>query len=137
MNSPRTPKVNALVASLDAHKDEASGRLDLVGVFATVQVPSMPLELPGLTVFVSLTNMHGSYTLGLDVIDLERDERLAGVDTPHTIQINDPLRVWTEVARIPGPLTIEHTGRYACRLTANDQYLHEIVFEFELVEAPE
>jgi hypothetical protein len=41
------------------------------------------------------------------------------------------------VARIPGPLLIDHPGRYACRLTANDQYLHEIVFEFELVEPPE
>jgi len=137
MNAPRTPKVNALVASLDARKDEETGRLDLIGLFATVQVPELPLELPGLTLFVSLTNLQGTYELGLEVIDLERDERLSGVDTHNTIEVHDPLRVWTEVARIPGPLTIEHAGRYACRLTANGQYLHEIVFEFELVESRE
>jgi len=137
MNAPRQPKVNALVASLDARKDEATGRLDLIGLFATVQVSELPVELPGLTVFVSLTNLKGAYKLGLEVIDLEEDKQLAEVDQHSTFELHDPLRVWTEVARIPGPLLIEHAGRYACRLVANDQYLHEIVFEFELVAAPE
>jgi hypothetical protein len=125
----RTPKVNALVVSLNAGKDGATGRLDLLGIIGTMQVPEFPHELPGLAVFVSLTNLQGSYRLALEITDLEKDERLAGVEQDGQFRLSDPLKIWTEVARIPGPLVLEHPGRYACRLLLNREYLHEVVFE--------
>ena len=70
----RTPKVNAFVVSFDSRKDDASGRLDLFGIIGSMQVNELPLSLPGLTVFASLTNLEGSYRRVLEVVELENDE---------------------------------------------------------------
>ena len=129
MTVVRIPKVNALLVSLDAKKDGETGRLDLIGVIGAMQVPTLPVQLPGLAVLVSLTNLQGSYRLAVELIDLEQDERMAGVRQEEPFSCFDPLRVWTEVARVPGPLVIQHAGRYACRLLLDDNYLDEVVFE--------
>lgn len=123
----RTPKVNALVVSQDATKDPRTGRLDLIGVIETARSPQFPIRFDGLTVFVSLTNLQGSYRLAIEVVDLEKDEKLTSVAQGGPFTWNDPTKVWTEVARV-GPFEVEHPGRFACRLLLNDDYLHEVVF---------
>ncbi|MHC4960351.1 MAG: DUF6941 family protein [Planctomycetota bacterium] len=129
MTTPRTPKVNALVVSLDKRRDEKTGRLDLIGVVGTLHVPTLPVQLPGVTVFVSLTNLQGEYRLALEFIDLEQDQLLVGVVQEEQFTVPEPLSVWSEVAELPGPIVIEHPGRYACRLLLNQELLHEIVLE--------
>jgi hypothetical protein len=131
----RTPKVNAFVVSFDSQKDDASGRLDLFGIIGSMQVNELPLSLPGLTVFASLTNLEGSYRRVLEVVELENDEILSGIDQEESVERSDPMQIWTEIAHIPGPITIDRPGRYACRLRMNGDLLHESIFEIALLEA--
>ena len=104
---------------MNAHRDEPTRRLDLIGVIGKIQTPEFPVQLPGMTVFLNLTNLQERYRLAIELIDLKNDERMAGVRQDGDFAQFDPLFVWTEVAVIPGPLTFAHPGRYACRLLPN------------------
>jgi hypothetical protein len=94
----RAPVVNAFVVSFDARKDEMSGRLDLFGIIGSMQVNELPLTLPGLTVFASLTNLEGSCARVLEVVDLSDGEVLSGIDQGEAIERTDPGEIWTEIA---------------------------------------
>lgn len=131
MSKARTPKLDALVVCRSIGTDEERTRWDLQDVVrGRLESDAFPLRLPGLGVYLALTGMHGSYELAVEIVELQSGEVVVSTRTESPKRVSDPLAVVTECIPLPA-VTFEDRGRYACRLLANGDLVHETAFEVD------
>jgi len=131
MGKARSPKLDALVLCHSIGTDEKRTRWDLQGVIrGRLESPEFPLRLPGLGVYLALTGMQGSYELAVEVAELATGRVVVGTQTTSPLRARDPLAVVTECIPLPA-VVFENRGRYACRLLANGDLVHETTFEVD------
>lgn len=111
--------------------DPGKTRWDLQGVIrGRLESETFPLRLPRLGVYVAMTGMQGAYDLAVEVADLGTGKVVAGTHTTKPMHARDPLALVTECIPLPA-VTFENRGRYACRLLANGDLVHETTFEVD------
>ena len=122
---PPDPRVLAMLLCEHAHKHEDTGRHSLLGLFDRVVVNSVPAAQRPFAVFVSLTNLHGSYALTVQIVRAADDLEIARVHLQGRVTRDDPLRTETQVFHVPGGTTVPSFGVYLVRLLANGRTIHE------------
>ncbi len=131
MGKSRPPKLDALVVCRAIGTDSEQTRWDLQGVIrGRLEADRFPFRLPGLGVYLALTGMQGSYQIAVEIVSLATGKMLRTARTTGPVQVDDPLAPVTHCIPLQS-VEFADRGRYACRLLANGDLVHETVFEVD------
>jgi hypothetical protein len=108
------------------HRDRSTGKHTLFGVLDAVRPTSYPGSVPGVGVYVKLTNMKGPYQLVLAWVRGDTEAELARLPMPRTIRVSDPLARVEVPVHVSTPLPLPGPGRYLLRLYANGRHVHDL-----------
>ena len=115
------PVLQALILADHVYTDGPTGKRIIAGAFTRLNAREFH---PGMRfarttwVYISLTNMKGSYTLQLQYVDLERDNKVLLHSSELQADVKDPLESVDLALEIP-PFPMPHPGKYAFELMAN------------------
>ena len=129
------PYALALVVADGLHLEHGSGKITILGTFATVGSTKFPCVHPQIGVYMALTNGRGKSKVNLKLCDV--DEEKPPLFT-HTIDIDipSPLAVIELCAQIVG-VKFDLPGDYRLQLFVNDIFLMERrIVVLNLNEAP-
>jgi len=114
------------------HRDPATGKFFLLGLFSMIGAREFPCRHPRLSVYVSLTDGLGTFPLELKLVHVDAEEKQI-FDQEQEISLEDPRMVCEVVFQIDG-LVIPGPGEYRLQLFANRDFLLErriIVYSVE------
>lgn len=123
---PEDPKVCAMLVCDHAHRDAATGKFSLLGIFERIHVRQFPSTHGPLSVYLNLTNLNGSYGLTLLAMRGEDESPIAKIETGQPLVVRDPLAHVEFAFGIPS-LPVEKKGTIVFRLTANDRFVQDAV----------
>lgn len=108
-----------LIADL-AIRDERTHKVSLIGIFENIRAQSFPCQHGSLTVYSKVTDAQGTYDFRLELIHLDKAQRIAEVPVKGEV----PNRLGTgEIVVTIGGLVFPHPGLYEFRLSANGRYV--------------
>ncbi len=123
---PEDPKVCAMLVCDHAHRDSATGKFSLLGIFERIHVRQFPSTHGPLSVYLNLTNLNGSYALTLLVMKGEDESPIAKIETGQPLVVRDPLAHVEFAFGIPS-LPVEKKGTIVFRLLANGRLVQDAV----------
>lgn len=113
------PKLDAFIVCDHVHKDPATGKHTLIGVWDTVDAEEFPAGYPEFGLYFKLTGLHGSYAFGVQCLAPDLQEVVAELHPPEEpILANDPLETYELAFNLPG-IGFPEEGRYTLRLLYN------------------
>ena len=125
---PEDPKVCAMLLCDHAHRDPATGKFTLLGVFDRITVAKdFPATHGPFSIYLNLTNMNGSYTLAVQVLRGGDESQVGETRAEKPIVLKDPLARVEMGMNLPGGLPLEKAGTYVFRLLANERPLQDLV----------
>ena len=86
------PKVDAILLCDHVHKDRASGKHTLIGVWDALQAPSYPATFPGIGLYFNLTGMNGTYRISVVILAPDLTTVVARFELNQPLVTTDPLR---------------------------------------------
>jgi hypothetical protein len=128
MTEPQAPPptFNAMLICDNSIREDGTGKVSLIGIFAGVVAPKFPLVHPSLCVYVNLGDAEGKYPLRLELIRAH-DMRTIGRGTGE-LEVRDRMKPAEIVFELKG-LVFESPGRYEFVLYANDRLVGKKSFE--------
>jgi hypothetical protein len=124
--TPEDPKVCAMIVCDHAHRDAATGKFTLLGIFDRIHARAFPGTHGPFSVYVNLTNLNGHYRLALECLRGEDESRIAGMQTDPALTVRDPLAHVEFAFGIPS-VPVEKAGSLVFRLLANGRMVHDAV----------
>jgi hypothetical protein len=80
MSSSKSPPSGlAIVVCDQIIEDKATGKKSLIGIFNNITSPTFPCRHPSISVYLSMTEGHGSYQMRLRIINEETGGAIAEV----------------------------------------------------------
>jgi hypothetical protein len=116
-----------------AIREEGSGKVSLIGIFANINGTSFPLVHPALTVYVNITDAEGQYKFRLD-LNRVGDAKLLG-RAEMDAEIADRTRPAEILFQIT-PLLFEKPGVYEFQFYANGLHVGGKSFEVVKLAVP-
>ena len=106
-----------------------TGRMDILGSFWEVDVPTFPANTGPITAWVAVVNGAGRVRMRLkfELLPPDRPEEEPIVDIPFTMDFTDPRQIQMYVNEIQG-IDLVGPGQYRVTLTAYDATLVEGYF---------
>ena len=132
MPSPH-PKFNAMIICDNSIREEGTGKVSLIGIFANINAFSFPAAHPKLTVYVNITDAEGAYKFRLDMTRVSDGKLLGRADIE--AEVSD-RRKPTELLLEIGPLLFERAGTYEFHFYADERYVGGKSFDVLQVERP-
>lgn len=128
MASP--PKVRLFVACDGAIKDNATGKVTLVGVFDQFAGAQFPASYGPFAIYFRMNGLNGRYDFRLVIVAPDLHTVVAEADFPVGLVVTDPLTSVDGVVDIPA---FEFAGpsRYAIRLAYNGLIADELTLSVE------
>src|SRR5260221_10668102 len=105
------------------HRDRESGKFNLLGAFNVLGFPSFPGKLSVMHVFLSLTEVNGTYDLRVRLIDVDQ-ERAPIAQTRARLEGYFPLSVYEFVMSLP-EVEFPSASEYLLQVFAGDEQLAE------------
>jgi hypothetical protein len=106
-----------------AHRDPATGKWTLLGLFNSIQSGEYPSVHPFMIAYLAITDAHGKVPLRFQLVDLDESEPpLFLVDGE--LEVENPRFVAEMVIPIP-PVTFRHGGEHLLQVYAHGQFLLE------------
>jgi hypothetical protein len=131
---PEDPKVCAMLLCDHVHRDPATGKFSLLGVFHQIHVKApFPATHGPFGIYVNLTNMNGSYSFLVRCTNMRSEDVIGETRTDKPLVIKDPLARVEFGFAIPG-LPLPEAGAYAFQLFANDRLLDDRAIVVNRVE---
>ena len=119
----RTPYTLAMVICEAAHRDMATGKTTLLGIFTTIGSQVFPATLGQLCIYLAITDGLGPVPITLKVVDVDEVEAPLFEQTA-SFEFQDPLSVVETVFQILN-LVFPVPGEYRVQLFAADEPLME------------
>ena len=132
MASPH-PHFNAMLICDTAIREEGSGKVSLIGIFANINAFSFPVIHPKLTVYVNVTDAEGPYKFQLDMIRVADWQLLGRAEMD--AEVADRMKP-TEILFEIGPLVFERAGKYEFHFYANGRHVGQKSFDVVQIETP-
>jgi hypothetical protein len=130
---PPRPTFNAMLICDDAIREEGTGKVSLIGIFANIWSLKFPTIHHSLCVYVNLGDAQGKYRLRLDLLRTD-DMRLIGQGSAE-LETHDRMKPTEIVFELPG-LVFERPGRYEFDLYANEHMVGRKSFDVVKRERP-
>jgi len=113
----------ALLICDGAHRDPATGKWTLLGLFNTLQVAQFPFHMPQMIAYLAMTDAQGKVPIKVKIVDSDE------IHDPLFIQenefpIKDPRVVTDIVIGIRG-VSFPKPGEYRLQVFANQEFLVE------------
>ncbi len=106
-----------------AHRDTASGKWTLLGVFNSVSASGFPITHPQFIVYIALRATSGKTLLRVQIVATDKaDEMLYKIEAELVVQ--DPQAVTDVVVPIRN-LTFTRPGEYLLQVFADNEFLGE------------
>lgn len=121
------PKVCAMLLCDYAHRDPATGKFTLLGVFDRIHAKQFPAAHGPFAIYLNLTNLNGSYALLIQVLRAEDESPVGETRAAQPIVVRDPLARVEMAMNLPGGLPLAKPGGYLFRLVANDRPIQDLV----------
>jgi hypothetical protein len=131
MADPSIPTVLALLLCDQVITDATSGKKTLVGLFDSMHPPNVPFPAPPFCIYARLSDAEGKYNFRVDIVHLEQDQKLGGVQVGEATA-PDRLRFVDLVMQMPPGLPLTY-GTYEFQLFANDVFIGRAIM---LVQPP-
>src|SRR3989442_11211587 len=64
---PPRPTFNAMLICDNTIREEVTGKVSLIGIFAAIQSPAFPVVVPSLCVYLNVSDAQGRYRLRLEL----------------------------------------------------------------------
>src|SRR3990172_6809166 len=132
MSESPIPAIRAILMCDTVIQEAGTGKKTLVGVFDRFVFPNVPAQIGGFTFFARITDLNGSYSFRIDVVDLREDKKLARIET-NEFTHDDPLGSMDLVLPIP-PIRFINFGKHEFQLYANNIYLGRCVIDVTKLE---
>jgi hypothetical protein len=130
---PVRPVLQALLIADNVYTDALSGKRVIAGTFDHFTLARFPGQLDNWsTVYVSLTEVHGTVPLTVKYVDLSVDHALA--EWQLRVQAHNRLVSADGTLRIP-PLPLPHAGAYALEVHDGEGLLGSLRITAELTTA--
>ena len=129
-----TPKANAMLICDQVITDKSTGKKSLIGVFENISAAVFPCIHHLLSVYVKLTEAHGTYRFALELIDLKRNVAIARGEIPHDIVTDNPRSVHELVFNLRN-LKFLDPGDYEFRIFANGKIFGQKTFLVQQLSA--
>src|SRR5438445_6792777 len=117
MSEAPHPTFNAMLICDTTIREEGSGKVSLIGIFANVRTLKLPALHPRLCVYVNIGDAQGHYDLRLEMMRA-RDMRVIGRGGTG-VTVADRMQPAEIVFELEG-LVFEEPGRYEFNLYANE-----------------
>lgn len=124
---PEDPKVCAMLLCDYAHRDPATGKFSLLGVFDRIHAKQFPAAHGPFAIYLNLTNLNGSYNLSIQVLRAEDESSVGETRAAQPIVVRDPLARVEMALNLPGGLPLAKPGGYLFRLVVNDRSVQDLV----------
>jgi len=124
---PEDPKVCAMLLCDYAHRDPATGKFTLLGVFDRIHAKQFPAAHGPFAIYLNLTNLNGSYTLLIQVLRADDESSVGETRAAQAIVVRDPLARVEMALNLPGGLPLAKPGGYLFRLVVNDRPIQDLV----------
>jgi hypothetical protein len=124
---PEDPKVCAMLLCDYAHRDPATGKFSLLGVFDRVHAKQLPAVHGPFAIYLNLTNLNGSYNLSIQVLRAEDESSVGETRAAQPIVVRDPLARVEMALNLPGGLPLQKSGSYVFRLVVNERTIQDLV----------
>lgn len=124
---PEDPKVCAMLLCDYAHRDPATGKFSLLGVFDRIHAKQFPAAHGPFAIYLNLTNLNGSYNLSIHVLRAEDESSVGETRAAQPIVVRDPLARIEMALNLPGGLPLAKPGAYLFRLVVNDRSIQDLV----------
>ena len=121
------PKVTAMVLCDHAHRDPATGKFTLLGVFDRIHAKSFPAAHGPFSIYLALTNLNGSYDLAVHVLRGEDESAVGETRSAQPLVVRDPLARVELALNLPSGLPLQKAGSLVFRLSANSRLLQDQV----------
>jgi len=124
---PEDPKVCAMLLCDYAHRDPATGKFSLLGVFDRIHAKQMPAVHGPFAIYLNLTNLNGSYNLSIQVLRASDESTIGETRAAQPIVVRDPLARVEMAMNLPGGLPLQTAGSYVFRLVCNERPVQDLV----------
>jgi hypothetical protein len=114
--SPERPTLNAMLICDASIREEGTGKISLIGIFANIRGYRFPIRHPVLNVYANLGDAQGKYRFRLDLVRL-KDGRTLGSGSMD-MEVGDRHRPTEVVFELVG-LVFDQPGRYQFEFWAN------------------
>jgi hypothetical protein len=125
------PTLNAMLICDSAVREEGTGKVSLIGIFANITASAFPAIHSKLTIYVNVTDAQGHYKFRLEMRRVDNGELLGQADLEGDVA--DAMKP-TEILFEIGPLVFDRAGKYEFRFYANDSHVVSKSFSVVQVE---
>lgn len=122
------PKTNAMLVCDYVITEQSTHKKSLIGIFENISAARFPCTHGALSVYIKLTEAHGSYKFRLEMVDLKTDTVIGKGEIPREVTISSPLTAHELVFNLK-TLRFAHAGDYEFRIYANDRLFGQKTFK--------
>jgi hypothetical protein len=127
------PTFNAMLVCDNAIREEGTGKISLIGIFANIWALKFPTVHPSLCVYANLGDMEGPYKMRLDMV---RGSDMGVIGRGEAqVTIGDRMKPAEVVFELRG-LVFEGPGRFQFELYANDRAVGGKTFDVVKLAQP-
>ena len=130
---PPRPTFNAMLICDNTIREEVTGKVSLIGIFAAIQSPAFPVVVPSLCVYLNVSDAQGRYRLRLELMHAD-SMRVIGHGEGE-LEVGDQ-RLPTEFVFQLQRLVFDRPGRYQFNISANSELLGSKSFDVVLSNQP-
>lgn len=112
--------------------EAGTNKKTLVGIFDTLHSPALPFKRQ-LWIYLRLTDAEGRYRFRIELVHLETEKPIFGVET-NEVEAKNRLGFHEIVVELP-PVPLPDQGTYEFQIYANDVYIGRILLKAELVKS--
>ncbi len=128
-----TPKTNAMLVCDYVITESGTNKKSLIGVFENISAAKFPCTHPSLSVYIKLTEGHGTYRFKLELVDLKSNKMIGKGEIPNEVTIRNP-RIAHELVFNLKSLRFSQPGNYEFRIFANDKIFGQKAFMVSQIE---
>jgi hypothetical protein len=128
---PPAPTFNAMLICDHAIREERTGKISLIGIFAHIWTMTFPALHGGLAVYANLGDAQGRYRFGLELVDDLKPIGRGEIE----MEVADRMKPAELVFELPN-LIFEHAGRYDFILYANGLMVGRKSFDVIKLDRP-
>lgn len=119
------PKVDAFLLCDHVHKDQATGKHSLMGIWDSIQAPEFPAQYGPFGIYFKLRSLNGFYRFGVQCLAPDLQEIVAELQPPAEPFVSRDPSLSCELAFNLPALGLPVPGRYTFRLVYNGQIAEE------------
>jgi hypothetical protein len=123
---PPRPRFNAMLICDQTIREEGTGKISLIGIFAAIRTDRFPIVHSSLSVYLNVGDAQGAYRLRLELLRADTLQKIGRGEA--NVEVID-LRLPAEFVFDLRGLVFDVPGRYQFDLYANDEHVGSKSFQ--------